>query len=117
MVKAPGRVLRIPTDLQAAQAPVPSVNVSEGPSVHRAGSRHLQHSSKPNGLHAALAADVGDRFAAPSPHLGPREEASEAEDVTAAVGHGELAGGQDAQTYGTSLRLLAVWPIGQTLAT
>lgn len=30
------------TDLHAVQAPVQSVNVAEGPSVHRAGSRHLQ---------------------------------------------------------------------------
>ena len=49
-------------------------------------------------------------------HLCPREEASEAEDVTAAVGHGELASGQDAQADRTPLRLLGIRPIGRALA-
>lgn len=31
-----------PTDQHTAAAPVPSVNISERPSVHRAGGRHLQ---------------------------------------------------------------------------
>lgn len=52
-----------------------------------------------------------------SSYLGPRQEAPEAEHVTAAVGSGELAGRQDAQTYGTPLCLLAIGPIGRTLAT
>lgn len=49
-------------------------------------------------------------------HLCPREEASEAEDVAAAVGHGELASGQDAQADGTPLRFLGIRPIGRALA-
>lgn len=52
-----------------------------------------------------------------STYLGPREETSETEDVTAAVGHGEFPGRRDTQTYRTPLRLLAVRPIGWTLAT
>lgn len=51
------------------------------------------------------------------PYLGPPQEAPEAEDVTAAVRRGEFAGRQDAQTYGTPLRLLAIGGIGRTACT
>lgn len=48
-------------------------------------------------------------------HLCPREEAAEAEDVAAAVGHGELVPGKDTQADGTPLRVLSVRPIRRAL--
>lgn len=49
-------------------------------------------------------------------HLCPCEEASEAEDVAAAVGHGELASRQDTQADRTLLRILSICPIRRALA-
>lgn len=78
-------------DLHTAENPVPSVNMTERSSIHGAGRSHLQ--------------------------LCPCEEASEAEDMAAAIRHGEFASSQDAQADRTPLRLLAVCPIRRALAT
>lgn len=149
---------RIRTDLHTAQIPVPSVNISERSSVHRAGRSHLQLERRFNkrhqhadvkgfkdtkcftdthtSLHKQFAAiqimllqsnwphtnllhliSFYNYVARIGNHLCPREEASEAEDVTAAVRHGELASGQNAEADGTLLRLLSIRPVRRALAT
>lgn len=126
----------IQTDLYTAEVPVPSVNISERSSVHWAGRSRLQLKSefnKQNIINILMqnAYDLKTKrftwvwmICKPTTttlshiesHLCPREEASEAEDVAAAVGHGELASCQDAQADRTPLRLLSIRPVRRALA-